>query len=107
MITVKHMDHGYAYILDNKEIAVGEYDNGVFMLLEEDEASTWPNAMVALSYLRHKYTPEFYTKTFIKPVIVDNSKTTLTKYKGHIALQTIDKEAFMAWEQKYGTRHRS
>ncbi len=98
------MDHGYAYILDDKEIAVGEYENGLFVLLEEDDMSTWPNAMIAMSYLRHKYTPSFYTKTIIKPVIEDNSKTTLTRYKGHIALQTIDKEAFMAWEQKHGSR---
>lgn len=98
------MDHGYVYILDDKEIAIGEYQAGVFILLEEDDSSTWPNAMVALSYLRHKHTPEFYTRSIIKPVVEDNSKTTITKYKGHIALQTIDKEAFMAWEQKATTR---
>jgi len=104
MITVKHMDHGYAFLLDGKEIAVGEYENGAFILLEEDDMSQWPNAMVALSYLRHKFTPSFYTKTIIKPVVEDNSKTTITKYKGHIALQTIDKEAFHAWELKHGSR---
>lgn len=98
------MDHGYVYILNDVEIAVGEYENGVFILLEEDDSSKWPNAMVALSYLRHKHTPEYYTKTIMKPVVVDNSKTTITRYKGHIALQTIDKETFMAWEQKHGTR---
>lgn len=105
MITVKHMDHGYAFLLDDKEIAVGEYENGQFMLLEEDDVSQWPNAMIALSYLRHKYTPSFYTRTIIKPSEVeDMSKTTLSRYKGHIALQTIDKEAFHAWELKHGSR---
>lgn len=101
------MDHGYAYILNGKEIAVGEYEHGLFVLLEEDDVSTWPNAMVAMSYLRHKYTPEFYTKTILRPVVEDNSRTTMTRYKGHIALQTIDKEAFMAWEQKHGSRQRT
>ena len=104
MITVKHMDHGYIYLLDDKELAVGEYQNGTFVLIEEDDCSTWPNAMVAMSYLRHKHTPEFYTKTIIKPVVEDKSKTTMTRYKGHIALQTIDKETFMAWEQRNGPR---
>ena len=98
------MDHGYIYLLDDKELAVGEYQNGTFVLIEEDDCSAWPNAMVAMSYLRHKHTPEFYTKTIIKPVVEDKSKTTMTRYKGHIALQTIDKETFMAWEQRNGTR---
>ena len=98
------MDSGYAFVLDGKEIAVGEFDNGVFILLEESDSSTWPNAMLALAYLRQKYTPKFYTKSIIKPTVVDNSKTTLSRYKGHIALQTIDKEAFHAWEVKYGPR---
>jgi hypothetical protein len=105
MITIKHMDHGYVFILNDKEIAIGEYQSGTFVLLEEDDSSNWPNAMVALSYLRHKYTPEFFTRTIIKPVVIDNSKTTITRYKGHIALQTIDKEAFMAWEQKRQNKH--
>lgn len=105
MITVKHLDHGYAYIFDGKEIAVGEYDGGEFILLEEETVTHWSNAMLALSYIRGKYTPSFYTKTILRPVVEDNSKTTITRYKGHVALQTIDKEAFMAWEQKNGSRH--
>jgi hypothetical protein len=105
MITVKHLDSGYVFMQDGKELAVGEYDSGVFILLEETDSTTWGNAMLAMSYLRRKHTPEFYTKSIFKlPAVEDNTKTTLSRYKGHIALQTIDKEAFHAWELKNGSR---
>lgn len=105
-LTIEHMDHGYAFLLDGEEIAIGEYVNGKFILLEENDSSQWPNAMIALSHLRHKYTPEFYRGPVFKRVIEDDSITKISKYKGHIVLQSIDKEAFHAWEQKYESGRR-
>ena len=104
MITCKPLEHGYGFFLDGKEVAVGEYENNVFIMLEENDVTQHTNAMIALMYLRRKYTPAFYNRTIIKPQVEDKYKTTLTRYKGHIALHTIDKEAFHAWEQKHGSR---
>jgi len=104
MITCKPLDHGYGFFLDEEELAVGEYENGKFILVEDDDITSHPNAMIALQYLRRKFTPTFYTRTLIRPQVEDTSKTTITRYKGHIALQTIDKETFHAWELKNGTR---
>jgi len=105
MITVKHLEQGYAFLLDGEEVAVGEYDNsGSFMLIENDDITQWTNAMLGLSYLRRKFTPKFYTRTILREFVEDKSKTTISRYKGHIALQTIDKETFHAWELKNGSR---
>lgn len=104
MITCKPLDHGYGFFMDDKEIAVGEYENGVFTLIESEDISFYDNAVVALHHLRRKHIPAFYNRTLIKPVVEDTSKTTISRYKGHVALQTIDKEAFHAWELKNGSR---
>lgn len=107
MITSTPYEKGFIFLKDGSEIAVGEYYNGSFLLYEDSEENIFTNAMLAFSFLNKKYYPGFYLGPVKKKEpVVEDSHTRITRYKGHIALQTIDKEAFHAWESKHESRHR-
>ena len=95
MITTSPTDDGYIFYNKGAVMGIGNYGGGKFTLLETDDSiSTHPNGMVALSLLRHKYTPDFY----LQPVSPkhDIVTTDIKKYSKHPALVNIDKETFFA-----------
>lgn len=100
MITSKPYENGYMFYKDGSEIAVGEYHNGSFLLYEDIDENIFTNAMLAFSFLNKKHYPGIYLMPVQKKEpVVDNCVTKITRYKGHVALQTIDKVAFHAWER--------
>lgn len=61
MITTQATPNGYIYNLNHEMIAVGSYQSNGFELLETDNTtSIHTSGMMALLYIRKKYTPEFY-----------------------------------------------
>lgn len=56
-LPITHIDCAGQYIFSHgKEcVALGEYNNGDFYLVQDDEVDMFPNAMVAFCYLNTKY----------------------------------------------------
>lgn len=82
-----------------RSIAIGEYTDDTFVLLEDGngELKSFANAMQAFSYLRsiHEQTivsPETLTVFNTPARAIDN----LSKYKGNLALAEVTKDVFFA-----------
>lgn len=54
---VRHVAVGDQYMFTHNDdcIALGEYNDGGFYLMEDDAVDLFPTAMVAFSYLNTKY----------------------------------------------------
>ena len=92
VITHKIIEDGYEFYNGDQLIAVGIYSSIGFEVAENDNGvSVHPNGVVALSYLRHKYTPEFYDKPvkfdFSKPAVIPGKR--LDIFKSHPALHGV------------------
>ena len=83
----------------DRSIAIGEYTDESFVLLEDGngELKSFANAMQAFSYLRSIHEP---TRASPKTVAVFETPAravdNLSKYKGNLALKEITKDVFFA-----------
>lgn len=89
-----HTNNGYQFLLDDVVLGEGEYDNGKFMLLEQDDLTEHDNGMVAMLYLNKKHNPNFY-KQPVKP-FNEVPRTDTSKYKKHPALAGVTMEVMFA-----------
>ena len=91
MMTVSHTPDGFIYNLKGEVIGIGTYTGTEFILLESDNTtSTHYNGMTAMSYLRNKYTPEYYTMPLKKSnIVIPRETNKLSKYKAHPALEGV------------------
>lgn len=53
---------GYTFVFGNSTIAEGEYTDDGFEVIDDDEFSTFSNAMQALHYLNMKYARHLYER---------------------------------------------
>lgn len=91
MVTHKVTGDGYEFYFKDSLIAVGSYTKLGFEVCENDDGvSVHPNGMVAMTYIKKKYTPEFYATIpkfdFTKPVAGSNR---LNTFKKHPALEGV------------------
>ena len=92
MISTAPTTDGYIFYHSGEVIAVGNYTGGNFTLLETDNTTTnHPNGMIAMSYCRKKYTPEYYNIPVKNPIPerVADARQRLEQYKKHFALQDV------------------
>lgn len=82
-----------------RSIAIGEYTDDTFVLLEDGngELKSFTNAMQAFLYLRSVHEP---TKASPKTLAVFETPAraieNLSKYKGNLALKEVTKDVFFA-----------
>lgn len=89
MIVTVPIEDGYLYKLKEDVIGVGTYTDEMLMLLEPDNTTTsHSNGMIALSYLRGKYTPKYYLAP-CKPRVVVIKEDKLSKFKNHLKLKGV------------------
>lgn len=92
MITFNHTKDGYEFINNEKPIAIGCYSKLGFELYELDGSNTvHGNGMLAMSYVREKYTPEYYTShvSNVLPVETEDNTAKIRKYSGHKSLKGV------------------
>lgn len=92
MISTAPTTDGYIFYNSGEIVAVGSYTGGDFLLLETDNTTTnHRNGMIAMSYCRRKYTPEYYTMPVKHPIPerVADARQKFEQYKKHFALQGV------------------
>lgn len=89
-----HTHNGYQFLLDDVVLGEGEYENGKFTLIEQDDLTEHDNGMIAMLYLNKKHNPDFY-KQPVKP-FNEVPRTDTSKYKNHPALAGVTKEVMFA-----------
>jgi hypothetical protein len=97
MLKFNETPDGYIFSLDNKHLAVGVYEQGVFHLLHDDQLVTYSNAMQAFSHLRSIYEPSVASpktmELFLTPSRpIDN----MSKYRDNVILKDMPSEVFHA-----------
>ena len=97
MLKFNETPDGYIFSLDNKHLAVGVYEQGVFHLLHDDKLLTYSNAMQAFSHLRSIYEPSVPSpktmELFLTPSRpIDN----MSKYRDNVILKDMPSEVFHA-----------
>jgi hypothetical protein len=93
-INTIHTPQGYRFLLDDVILGEGEYENGKFVLIEQDDLTEHNNGMQALSYLTGKHIPEFYQRPVRHDVLA--TPAPLQKFKSHPALVNVTKEVMFA-----------
>ena len=87
------------FLKQDRSIAIGEYSNGTFILLEDGagDIKSFTNAMQAFIYLRSVHEP---AKASPKTVAIFETPArafdSLSKYKGNLALKEVTKDVFFA-----------
>ncbi len=90
MITHITKDNGFEFFLNDSLIALGHYNDCGLELCENDHTnSTHTNGMLSLTYLREKYTPEYYQATVKEQFTVASITRIDNKFKKHPALQGV------------------
>lgn len=94
MITSKPIDNGYEFYNKGQLIAIGGYTTLGFELCElSNNISVHANGMLGLSYLRSKYTPEFYktpvSPRHVIPTVPLRASKRLDNFMGHPALKGV------------------
>jgi hypothetical protein len=97
MLKFNETPDGYIFSLNNKHLAVGVYEQGVFHLLHDDKLVPYGNAMQAFSHLRSIYEPSVPSpktmELFLTPSRpVDN----MSKYRDNVILKDMPSEVFHA-----------
>jgi len=89
-----HTPKGYKFLLDSKLLGEGEYDNGKFLLFEDEDISEHENGMIAMLHLNKKHNPDFYKQPVKQVNIVP--AVSPSKFKSHPALAGVTKEVMFA-----------
>ena len=97
MLKFNETPDGYIFSLNNKHLAVGVYEQGVFHLLHDDKLVSYNNAMQAFSHLRSIYEPFVASPKTLELLntparAIDN----MSKFKYNEILKDIPKEVFHA-----------
>jgi hypothetical protein len=85
---------GYKFMLNSVVIGEGEYDKGVFLLIDDSDVTEHRNGMAALHHLTRKHLPDYYARPvknnpFVAPAPISN-------FKHHPALKGVTKEVMFA-----------
>jgi hypothetical protein len=90
-----HTPKGYIFLLGDKTIAEGEWSDGVFFLLDQNDITEHDNGMCALIHLNKRYLPGFY-ETPVRNNIAEMPSTKINRFKQHPALAGVTKKVMFA-----------
>lgn len=89
-----HTPRGYKFELNSVTIGEGEYDSGMFLLLDGDTITEHENGMAALQYLTRKHIPDYYSRPVRNNPL--DQPTPITKFKRHPALKGVTRDVMFA-----------
>lgn len=89
-----HTPRGYKFELNSVIIGEGEYDGGLFLLLDGDSITEHTNGMAALQHLTRKHIPDYYTRPVKNNPAA--APTPITNFKQHPALKGVTRDVMFA-----------